>query len=46
MAFVARFGGNVVACPIDAERWVVRVRSIDSDVSAGSEPRGIVPWDT
>ena len=46
MTFVARFRSNVVACPITTDGRIVRVCSIDGDVSAGSEPRGIVPWDT
>ena len=45
IAFATRFRGNVVACPIDADGRIVRVRSIDGDVSAGSEPRGVVSWD-
>jgi len=46
MTFVARFRSDVVACPIDADGRIVCVRSIDGDVSAGSEPRGVIPWDT
>ena len=46
VTFVAGFRGNVVACPIAADGWIVRVCSIDGYVSAGSEPRGVVPWDT
>jgi len=46
MAFVASFRGNVVACPIGMDGRIVRVCSVDCDVSAGSEPRGIVSWDT
>jgi len=45
MAFVARLRGNVVPCSIDIDGWIVCVCSIDSDVSAGSEPRGVVSWD-
>ena len=46
VAFVARLRGNVVTCPIGADGWIVCVCSIDGDVSAGSEPRSVVPLDT
>jgi len=46
MTFVARFRGDVVACAIAANGRIVRMRPIDGDVPAGSEPRGIVPWGT
>jgi len=45
MVFVARLRGNFVTCSTDMDGWVVCVCSIDSDVSAGSEPRGVVSWD-
>lgn len=45
MAVVPRFRGDIVTCSTDTDGRVVRVRSINSDVPAGSEPRGIVSWD-
>ena len=44
-AFVTKLRGYVVACPIDADRWVVCVRPINRDISTGSEPRGVVSGD-
>ena len=41
-AFVTRFRCNVGTCSVNANGRVVRVRSINSDVSTGSELRGIV----
>jgi len=42
MAFAAVLGGYVVASSIGTSGWIVCVRSINSDVSAGPKPRGVV----
>lgn len=41
-AFIARFRCNVGTCSVNANGRVVRVCSVNSDVSTGSELRGIV----
>ena len=42
MAFVTRPRGNIVTCSIDTDGRIVRVSSIDRDVSAWPEPRGVI----
>ena len=37
-----RHRGDVVTCSTDVDRWVVGVCPVDSDVSTGSESRGVV----
>ena len=45
MTFVPRLGGNIITCSSDMDDRIICTCPINRDVSAGPEPRNVVPCD-